>query len=402
MKFGSLSILILSGFVFACGGNDPDPQATLRAPREASFRITNEFKLKVPAGEHSVRIWLPLPQEGDDSQLAGGMASPTRMSSRVTNNAVSAPFPVSFHADSEGNRIAYLEGTTSSDVETELVMVNTFELHRKEVFLGKIDPEETRPITDDEREALSFYLQGNTHIPVGGDVMGPLAADIVGSETNPVRMHRLIFDWVLANIDYWVKDPANKKASSTGDAVYCLNTGTGNCSDFGSLYVSIARSAGLPVRIPYGGLLKDELNGLANDASYHCWVENFIPNFGWVPLDPSIADLWYADNYNPDGLTPDQQRTLRLTAGSNYTGPSEEHVDYYFSNMDERRVIWFFGRDLNLSPQQAGPPVNHIIKGYFEMDGVVQPEWTWAGSALERLNTYELVSGDVGALWPVE
>jgi hypothetical protein len=65
-------------------------------------------------------------------------------------------------------------------------------------------------------------------------------------------------------------------------------------------------------------------------------------------------------------------------------------------------VIWFFGRDLDLQPPQAGPPVNHIIKGYFELDGVVQPEWTWAGSALERLNTYELISGDVGALWPVE
>ncbi len=27
------------------------------------------------------------------------------------------------------------------------------------------------------------------------------------------------------------------------------------------------------------------------DASYHCWIQFFAPNYGWLPLDLSLAAL---------------------------------------------------------------------------------------------------------------
>lgn len=73
-----------------------------------------------------------------------------------------------------------------------------------------------------------------------------------------------------------------KRASPVGSTEYCLMTKTGNCTDFHSLYASLSRSAGIPTQIIYGSLLKPTLNGLDVDASYHCWVQIFAPNIGWV------------------------------------------------------------------------------------------------------------------------
>jgi hypothetical protein len=54
-------------------------------------------------------------------------------------------------------------------------------------------------------------------------------------------------------------------------------------------------------------------------------------------------------------------------------------VDYYFGNIDERRVTWSRGRDLTLSPKQDAGPVNALAKAYVEIDGKTAAEkdvWT--------------------------
>ena len=45
-------------------------------------------------------------------------------------------------------------------------------------------------------------------------------------------------------------------------------------------------------------------------------------------------------------------------------------VDYYFGDIDERRVTWSRGRDVPLSLKQDGGPVNSVAKAYVEVDGV--------------------------------
>jgi hypothetical protein len=55
-------------------------------------------------------------------------------------------------------------------------------------------------------------------------------------------------------------------------------------------------------------------------------------------------------------------------------GADPAKVDYYFGNMDERRMVWSIGRDLILSPKQDGDPVNAMAKAYVEIDGKAHPE----------------------------
>jgi hypothetical protein len=128
----------------------------------------------------------------------------------------------------------------------------------------------------------------------------------------------------------------------------------------------------------YGSLLKPTLNGMDVDGSYHCWIQFYAPNLDWVTLDVSLADLYLGDF----PLSEKNQRLVELTTATGYRGADLKMVDYYFGNLDERRVVWSVGRDLRMDPPQAGGPVNAMHKMHVEVDGKPYTEWT-------RLFTYK-------------
>lgn len=347
-----LATFLLAGCAGPGGGGTAGPP-----PRQATFEARNEFRIKVPEGAKRLRIWIAVPQETPEQ--------------RVSDLKIESTLAHRIETDSEGNRVAYLEA--ESPAAGELPVVETFVLTRQEVRSG-VDPARATPLGAEDRTRLAKYLAPNQHI-VLDERIRKISAEVVGNETNPVRASRKLYDWVLANIDYWVKDPKNKKASPVGSSVYCLENRTGNCTDFHSLWAALARASGIPTRIIYGSFFKAELDGQDTDQSYHCWPEFYASGIGWVPHDVAVADI-FVDKYPIDA----QNETLvRRTTADGYRGPDPAMVDYYFGNLDERRVVWSSGRDLTLSPAQEAGPVNALPKAYVEVDGRVLPEtagWT--------------------------
>jgi len=328
-------------------------------PKRASFIIQNEFVIQVPAEARKVRVWFAVPQE--DAQ------------SEIKDFTVEADYPIQYTKDSQGNRVGYLEAQAP---QTDIVIRERFKLNRTEIR-NDLVPSDTRPINDKERAELVEYLKPSTYIIIN-DQIKTLADQIVAGEKNPIIAARKIYDWTIENVDYWVKDPDNLRASEVGSTEYCLTTKTGNCTDFHSLYASLSRASGLPTQLVYGSLLKPTLNGEKVDGSYHCWVEFYAPNLGWIPLDAAIADIYAGDIK----ITEKNGKLVELTTSVGYHGPDDKMVNYYFGNLDERRVVWSRGRDLVMSPPQEGGPVNALPKMYVEVDGKEHKGWT-------RLFTYQ-------------
>jgi len=323
-------------------------------PKQAFFHVKNAFVVKVPQGAHRVRIWFVVPQEDAYSV--------------ITHFEVTSDAPVRYDWDSWNNKEGYVEVRDPSSATINIS--EEFDLKRTEMR-NKIDPRATRPLTDAERAALSRYLQPTTYVIVNDQVKA-ISAQIVGGETNPILAARKIYDWTVQNIDYWVKDPDHLKASSTGSTEYCLGKKTGNCTDFHSLFSSLAISAGIPARMIYGSLLKPTLNGMAIDGSYHCWVEFYAPAVGWIPLDASLANI-YGKRFE---LNDKNKNLVELTTATGYHGYDPAKIDYYFGNIDERRVVWSMGRDLMLQPAEDDGPVNSLPKAYVEIDGKSSSDYT--------------------------
>jgi transglutaminase-like putative cysteine protease len=327
------------------------------APRSATFDVRHELKVVVPDDARQLRVWFTMPQDDPQQQ--------------VMQFKVDSPFPHRITTDSAGNTAVYLE--LAEPKMKEFSVVETFTLARREQVSG-VEADKARPLAVGKREEFRSFLSTNQHVIID-DRIRKLALDVVGDEKNPVRAAHKLYDWMLANIDYWVKDPKNKKASPVGSTEYCLTAKTGNCTDFHSLWTSLARAAGIPTRMVYGSFFKKELDGQDADQSYHCWPEFYATGFGWVPHDVAVADIFVGDFQS----NADNEKLVRLTTADGYRGADKAKVDYYFGNLDERRVTWSRGRDLTLSPKQTGGPVNALAKAYVEVDGkpaVEKEVWT--------------------------
>ena len=354
-----ISAIVLS-FVAACvaiamGGRLlAGDTATPVQPKHASFQVKNEFKVQVPKGAKTVRMWFSVPQEDAVSV--------------IRDFTVTADFPVHYYRDDWGNRVGYAEVNPAGD--GPITLREEFGLTRTEIR-NDIDASRTRPLTEQERAALFAYLQPSSHVIIN-DKIKTLSASIVGGETNPILAARKIYNWTLENVDYWVKDPDHLKASPVGSTEYCLTTKTGNCTDFHSLFASLSMAAGIPTRMVYGSLLKPTLNGVQIDGSYHCWIQFFAPNYGWLPLDVSLANI-YGKEFP---VTDKNKKLVELTTATGYKGLDASKVDYYFGNLDERRVTWSMGRDLIMQPPQNDGPVNALVKIYVEVDGKQSTDWT--------------------------
>jgi transglutaminase-like putative cysteine protease len=315
--------------------------------QRATYAVRHQLEVQVPGGAHGLRVWFALPQEESDQE--------------VKDLQVKAPFAHRVTTDSQGNRMLFLEA--KDPPAGGFQVVTTFNLKRDEVR-KELSPGESRPLTGPEAEGHRQELAPSRMIVINDEIRR-LSSDITKGEKNPVAAARAIYDWEIANIDYWVKDPVHHQASPLGSTEYCLSTRTGNCSDYHSLYASLARASGIPARIVYGSLFKKELDGKDEDQSYHCWVEIYVPGKGWAPVDASIADIYRGDFKT----TPENELLVRRTTPDGYFGPDPKRVDYYFGNLEDRRVTWSRGRDLVLDPPQNGPPVNALIKAYVEVDG---------------------------------
>jgi len=326
------------------------------SPKQASFHISNVLTVKVVKGAKKVRVWFAVPQE-----------DPYSIVSNFTMQ-VDGDYGIQYARDSWGNRVGYVD--IENPIRDQILLKEEFDLTRTEVR-NAINAAETRPLTDQERSALAAYLEPATHVIVNDEIR-KLAASITGGEPNPVLAARKLYDWTYKNVNYWVKDPEHLKASPVGSSEYCLRTRTGNCTDFHSLFASLAISSGIPVRMVYGSLLKPTLNGMEVDASYHCWIQFFAPRLGWLPLDASLANIYWEDI----PLNDRNKKLVELTTSTGYHGADQAKVEYYFGNLDERRVVWSMGRDLILQPPQDDGPVNSLPKVYVEIDGKQSADWT--------------------------
>src|SRR5437879_241735 len=81
---------------------------------------------------------------------------------------------------------------------------------------------------------------------------------------------RVLYDVVNGHMKY--DKPKDKPGWGRGDAVWACDNGFGNCSDFHSLFISLARAKKIPAKFEIGFLLPEK-RGKENIEGYHCWAK---------------------------------------------------------------------------------------------------------------------------------
>lgn len=268
---------------------------------EDSFEF--RYLVTLPEMKEWGRIWIPVPK--------------TDRFQTVSLREIKVPTEHQLLQENYyGNTVLYMElSPEHSGAEVELV----YDVVRQE---KKPYIEETSP---------SRYLDANILTPVG-DRFKILADSIIAlrSSEGSIMEARALYDYVIDNMRY-IK--AGKYG--TGDALYACDALSGNCTEFHSLFISLARSAGIPARFAVGASIPSDRNEGGIDG-YHCWAE-FYAEEKWWPVDISEANK--------------------------YTALST----YYFGRHPANRIEFSRGRDLQLEPRPQIGPINFLAYPVMEI-----------------------------------
>ncbi|MDR2730166.1 MAG: IPT/TIG domain-containing protein [Treponema sp.] len=171
-----------------------------------------------------------------------------------------------------------------------------------------------------ESTSLSkLHTQSTNLIPSDNQQIRAAINSILGREQNPYLKAKIIYDWIIKNIN--ISDSA-----SYNDLIDALVQRQGDPYSAALLYTAMTRAAGVPC-IPVAGVLINQ-NG---QTFRHYWAEFWIDGFGWIPVDPAMGAgaVQLTDGANP-----------RID-GETVTG--QDLANFYFGNLDNQRIAFSRG-----------------------------------------------------------
>lgn len=293
--------------------------------KERTALVTVSVKLASPPSAETVRMWVPYPMSDGNQEITD-----IRVDGNFTRQGV-------YREGRFGNPILFAEW---KNVPGERTMTYAFRVARKELVARGLPEKELSY----SREEFRKELAPAAVVPTDGPVKELAGRITAGKATNREKA-RAIYDWIVDNMR---RDPGIK-GCGLGEVEGLLSSLGGKCADIHSVFVALARAAGVPAREVFGIRLPKGAEGDMSKAQ-HCWAEWYLPGYGWVAVDP--ADVRKAILERK--ITVEEARPLR---------------EYYFGAVDESRIAFGTGRDLRLNPPQAGPPLNYFMYPYAEADG---------------------------------
>ena len=94
---------------------------------------------------------------------------------------------------------------------------------------------------------FAHYLGPDQLVPTDGQIL-QVSAKVGEPDGSAYLQAQAIYDYVVANMKY----DKSGTGWGRGDAIYACNVKKGNCTDFHSLFIAIARSRGIPARFTIG------------------------------------------------------------------------------------------------------------------------------------------------------
>jgi transglutaminase-like putative cysteine protease len=280
------------------------------------FTFHYAFAVKnLPAGKR-VRIWIPAAQSDAYQEV------------KIVSAKGDLPLKKT-HESKFGNEIYFAQSESATQPELHFDVEYDVVRHER-VALNPAPHLRATALPKKERQE---DLQPDALVPITG-LPADLAAKVTEGKTQPLDKARAIYDYVFTTMKY----DKTGTGWGHGDVLYACDAKKGNCTDFHSLFIAMARSQGIPARFEIGFPLPPDKNS-AEIAGYHCWSDFYVDGKGWIPVD--ISEAW----------------------------KHPEKRDYFFGSHDVNRVQFSMGRDLRLSPSQEAKPLNYFVYPYVEVGG---------------------------------
>jgi hypothetical protein len=302
---------------------------------EGSDRFEFLYQTTLPRLDDGARMWIPLP-ESDDFQT-------------VVVKEIRAPGRQQVLTDKRhGNQVLLL---TLGPEHGGAAVTLRFEVERLEKAAyadpagsdddggeGDRPARERRGGGDDGAgrtvppAVLEPHLAPERLVPER-DEFRRIATEVLEGKSGDLVRARALYDHTIDCMRYMKFG----EGYGRGDAARACDVGSGNCTDFHSYFIALARAAGIPARFAIGAAVPSERDDGGIDG-YHCWAE-FYAEGKWWPVDISEADKY------------------------------SSLATYYFGHHPANRIELSRGRDLIVEPGPVSGPINFLAYPVLEVAG---------------------------------
>ena len=297
-----------------------EKQADPLVSRKFEFRYSASIT-DVPSGA-KIRVWMPV-AESDPFQT-------------IEMKSVTLPSEAKINRDGKyGNKILYFERTQNGtgNIAAEV----TYSVIRTEA-------QAVGQLTDGEGQKLELFLQPNTNVPVVGKPIATFEEfkknNDIDKIENTLVGGRHFYDFVEQHMRYDKSKPGYGK----GDSVWACDSQTGNCTDFHSLFISVARANKFPAKFQIGFPLP---------ATRGSGENRRLSLLGPVSHPKTTAGCLLTSLRQ---TRPRQKKTISLVDSTKIASISRT------------------GRDIELVPKQTGTPLHYFVYPYVEVDGKPYPK----------------------------
>ncbi len=268
-------------------------ESSRRPVLPVKMKLTYTIRLKpnaVPDGE-IVRCWMPFPRTGNVRQ------NNIKLIGSDLENSEVAP-------ESSLQRSVYLEKKSVSDQPT--VFKIEMEVETAAQYFN-LNPDEIKPYNTRSEIYQEYTRERLPQIAFTNEIR-KLGEQICSKETNPLKKVQKIYDWINDSI-HWASALEYCTMSDIPD--YVLENGHGDCGMQTLLFMTLARSQGIPVKWQSGWMLHP------GNINLHDWCEVYYEGIGWVPLDQSFG-LQLSTNENIHNFYRSGIDSYRLIVNDDY------------------------------------------------------------------------------------
>ncbi len=285
----------------------------------SSGHITMVVDLSSHDTEKDIQLWIPYPITNNNQMISNIKVDGNYSESAVYTDRVFQ------------NNMLYAKWVAGAEKRT---LTFTFDVKRDEVI--RRDFPEKEAAWDQADYAL--YLAPTRPGPIDGEVK-KLVDSITKGKKGVLAKAKAVYDWTCENT--WRN--LETKGCGVGNINRLLKEPCGKCADISSIFVALARAAGVPAREILG--IRQGKKAVQDISKWqHCWAEFYLPGYGWVPVDPAdVRKMMLKQN-----LEPEDTKT-------------KEYRDYFWGGIDPYRIKLGEGRDVVLNPPQHGDPLNYLM-----------------------------------------
>jgi transglutaminase-like putative cysteine protease len=194
------------------------------------------------------------------------------------------PKPTGIINDEEGNVIARFEVPANQDTPIYMsgyitVQQNPYTEARK---IPNLTYDEYKSLISKDNN-LSKYLTCTTYWQSTNPIIQNIAIDLLENQNNFLEILKSNYSYINNVLEYSSQKAKNPHSERIG-AIAALQGGDSVCMEYSDSMIAILRAQGIPSRVAFG---YTSLDTDIQQKIGHQWVQVWVPEYGWLSIDPS-------------------------------------------------------------------------------------------------------------------